>query len=764
MKKQFTSTKMLFLSLFLSATTNSFSAPVKSETAQTVAVNFIKQRTGEVKTVSKVVAEEYKGKTSVYGISFEGGGWVIVSSKDEMWPILAYNTTGEYIPGKESSNEVFHDFLNTYGMVSAAIDSLKNAPVSSSSTSATRSGFGDETNSEEFSKAQNKWKSLLNSSNLRSYTAGTKLLMDNVRGENQWDQSTDQNGQLIYNNDCPTDPNNGNCRTLVGCPAISLSQVMWKWRWPEFAEISQGAYLKSENQGRKFFQKPAKLLRGTTCYTGFDWDLIPAKLLKSSTPTAQINETTRLLRLAGEAIHVSYGCDGTGINDLEAYDLYPHAYKDMGYNCYGNIISQYILYEGTESGVQYSNFFEDILSWTDEQWNQLIKTEIDAERPVNYCNFGFHKKYYNYYSQKYPEFIDEIGIGHTYVISGYERDDDAYHFYCNMGWGGSSDGYYHIYRSTLIFGPWEDDKDIYGFVHSATVGVSPKYPTVSGNICLDYKKVNAGETKGKNAKENIVVPCDNKFDVYSNGTLKLRAGKSIKFKAGFIAHSGASLSAKIIPEFSNNHAITASVSTISSGANGKLEFNVANTNSCYLTIRDANGNVLTRNSKYIPSNGKIVVWNGASNVSNNCKFEVTFLNNYGQIDTYSGKFSSKTLTKMSKPTIEDPIDYVDGIERNNNYYAFAMNNNGYNILDEETATSSQNLYIYPNPTNGIVYIKASEETINSITVSNMTGKVLVEKTVNADQAEIDLSSYNKGIYLVKVVTENDSYIEKVVLK
>ncbi|MBQ8019860.1 MAG: T9SS type A sorting domain-containing protein, partial [Paludibacteraceae bacterium] len=44
------------------------------------------------------------------------------------------------------------------------------------------------------------------------------------------------------------------------------------------------------------------------------------------------------------------------------------------------------------------------------------------------------------------------------------------------------------------------------------------------------------------------------------------------------------------------------------------------------------------------------------------------------------------------------------------------------------------------------------------------GKVLVEKAVNADQAEIDLSSYNRGIYLVKVVTENDSYIEKVVLK
>lgn len=736
MKKQFTSTKMLFLSLFLSATTNSFSAPVKSETAQTVAVNFMQQRTGEVKSISKVVTEEYKGKTSVYGISFAGGGWVLVSSKEEMWPILAYNTTGEYISGKESTNETFLDFLNTYGMVSASIDSLLNAPVSSSSASATRSGFGDETNSEEFSKAQNKWKSLLNSSNLRSYSAGSKLLMDG-RGENQWAQSTDQNRQAVYNNDCPTDPNNGNCRTLVGCPAISLSQVMWKWRWPEFADITQGAYLESENPNRNVFQKPSKLLRGTTCSVGFDWNLIPAKLLKSSTPTAQINETTRLLRLAGEAIHVSYGCNLTSIYTIEAHDLYPHAYKDMGYNCYGYITAE--------------DF--PLSFWNIDQWNQLIKTEIDAERPVNYCNAGTN-----------PE-NPSITSGHTYVISGYAIDD-AYYFYCNMGWGGTSDGYYHIYMSREFFGPYPDYVyNIQGYVHGACVGVSPKYPTVSGNICLDYKKVNAGETKGKNAKENIVVPCDNKFDVYSNGTLKLRAGKSIKLKAGFIAHPGASLSAKIVPEFYNNHNITASVSSISAGANGKLEFNVTNTNSCYLTIRNANGNVLTRNSKFIPNNGKIVVWNGASNVTSNCKFEVTFLNNYGHIDTYTGKFSSSSLTKISKPTIEDPADYFTDIERNNNYYAFAMSNKGYDInLNEETSTSSHDLYIYPNPTNGIVYIKAFEDKIQSVTVANMTGKVLMSQDANSDLAEIDLSSYPKGIYLVNVVTENGSYTEKVVLK
>ncbi len=87
------------------------------------------------------------------------------------------------------------------------------------------------------------------------------------------------------------------------------------------------------------------------------------------------------------------------------------------------------------------------------------------------------------------------------------------------------------------------------------------------------------------------------------------------------------------------------------------------------------------------------------------------------------------------------------------------------ITDIDNALSeTETISIYPNPTDGNLNISVSNGSISNIVVTDISGKVVVEKTVNADQAEIDLSSYNKGIYLVKVVTENDSYIEKVVLK
>ncbi len=87
------------------------------------------------------------------------------------------------------------------------------------------------------------------------------------------------------------------------------------------------------------------------------------------------------------------------------------------------------------------------------------------------------------------------------------------------------------------------------------------------------------------------------------------------------------------------------------------------------------------------------------------------------------------------------------------------------ITDLDDVVSDANgIEIYPNPTDGRLYIEVSNSAIDNIVVTDITGKVFVNKAVNADQSEIDLSSYPKGIYLVNIVTENDSYTKKVVLK
>lgn len=56
--------------------------------------------------------------------------------------------------------------------------------------------------------------------------------------------------------------------------------------------------------------------------------------------------------------------------------------------------------------------------------------------------------------------------------------------------------------------------------------------------------------------------------------------------------------------------------------------------------------------------------------------------------------------------------------------------------------------IYPNPTNGIINIKA--ENISSISVFNLVGQKIYDAKVNTDQVSLDMSAFGQGLYLVRI--------------
>ena len=86
------------------------------------------------------------------------------------------------------------------------------------------------------------------------------------------------------------------------------------------------------------------------------------------------------------------------------------------------------------------------------------------------------------------------------------------------------------------------------------------------------------------------------------------------------------------------------------------------------------------------------------------------------------------------------------------------------ITDLDDAVSDANgIEIYPNPTDGLLYIR-SNNTINKVIVTDLTGKVILDVIGGSDEVEIDLSSNAQGMYLLNVVTDNDFYVEKIVLK
>lgn len=73
------------------------------------------------------------------------------------------------------------------------------------------------------------------------------------------------------------------------------------------------------------------------------------------------------------------------------------------------------------------------------------------------------------------------------------------------------------------------------------------------------------------------------------------------------------------------------------------------------------------------------------------------------------------------------------------------------------------VFVYPNPTSGVINVTNASGLNNVISVIDVTGKELLSKTVSTGTT-LDLSSFGTGIYLVKVSNEKGQIVERVVVR
>lgn len=76
-------------------------------------------------------------------------------------------------------------------------------------------------------------------------------------------------------------------------------------------------------------------------------------------------------------------------------------------------------------------------------------------------------------------------------------------------------------------------------------------------------------------------------------------------------------------------------------------------------------------------------------------------------------------------------------------------------------TDTQNIKLYPNPTNGSILIE-SGESIQQIELYSTEGKLLQNLKPESRQAILKLNSYHPGIYFVKILSNHQLFTEKVV--
>ena len=237
---------------------------------------------------------------------------------------------------------------------------------------------------------------------------------------------TKWNQDYPYNYCCPDDPAGSGGHAIVGCLATAMSQLMRFWAYPAQGIGSHCYYHEDYGQICADF--------GNTTY---DWDNMP-NVLNSSSSDAEKLATGTLCFHCGVTIDMGYGPDGSG----GASGPIP------------GVMHEYFNY--SEANVQRSrNDYET------EIWKAMVREQFDMGWPMYYGGC-------------------QDGGCHAFVCDGYD-DYDMFHF--NLGWGGSSDGWYLIDDA-----PYTHPADaMFNFVPAWVYNQTPSMPS-------DFTAVPTSET------------------------------------------------------------------------------------------------------------------------------------------------------------------------------------------------------------------------------------------------------------------------------
>lgn len=246
-----------------------------------------------------------------------------------------------------------------------------------------------------------------------------------------WDQ-----GQY-YNALCPSA--DGVIHALAGCVATAMAQIINYWEYP-----IHGKGIYSYDQ---FFWGTLSVNYDTANY---DYSNMP-DILTSTSSQEEVLAVAKLIYHCGVAAKVEYDaiCSGAIAENMRVA-LINHFNYSVGLG------------------------YADRHMYTEEEWVELMKNEINENAPVLYTGTNGSES-------------------HAFVLDGYKNDD---YFHFNFGWEGDGDGWY----LTSAINPSPD----FNYWQQAIVGIRPNsnqntvlsnfkaaydYSSATYNKCREYYKV-----------------------------------------------------------------------------------------------------------------------------------------------------------------------------------------------------------------------------------------------------------------------------------
>ncbi|WP_300672169.1 thiol protease/hemagglutinin PrtT [Soonwooa sp.] len=336
----------------------------------------------------------YKSKASAgksqsnffYVFNNSTDGFVIVAADDNVTPILGYSTEGKFNVNDIPINT--KEWFDNYKLqIQYVID--HNIPASQ--------------------KIKTEWANYINNIAIDNKTTSVNPLLTT-----KWNQSP------YYNDACPYDTDLAQ-KSVTGCAATAMSQIMKFWNYP-----AKGTGFYAYNH-LKF-----GTISSNFSEHSYDWNSMPNVVTSANPAVAQLNYD------AGVSLSMDYSPVESGAHIRSVQD--PNMFS------FDYVLKNYFGYKNTLATKERKNY-------NSATWLNLLKTELDAGRPILYIGVGNNG-------------------GHAFVCDGYDNNN-LLHF--NWGWGGQADGYFVV--DQLNPGRYN-----FSDFQLAVIGVEPK-PTPA----TDYK-------------------------------------------------------------------------------------------------------------------------------------------------------------------------------------------------------------------------------------------------------------------------------------
>lgn len=542
-----------------------------------------------------------------------------------------------------------------------------------------------------------------------------------------WNQST------YYNAHCPVDPDGPDGHVYSGCVATAMAMVMYYYRYPY---QGQGSHGYNSNYGYLHVDFSSQT---------YNWN---AMLNSISTYN---DEMAKLQYHCGVAVNMNYSPNGSGAQSTRA----ANALK----NYFGYSSSTQLVYKD-----DYSN----------TQWQNLLKQNLDAKRPMYYHGFG------------------QSG-GHAFVCDGYQNSD---YFHFNWGWGGSANGYFYLNNlnpggSTFTYG------------QGAIINIYPNDPNYpyycasSNNLTSATGTIEDGSGPDEYADNSscswLIEPNDPNMDSVSSIILRFDKFDTEQSNDVVNIYDGPSASSPLLGSFSGTN-LPPSVSSTSDKMLITFNTNGSASGNGWFATYEALAPDYCSNEILTSPTGTFSDGSSNKNYNNEsiCSWAIQIPNassitlGFNELNTESGHDFIKVYDASATPSVLLATFSGTNIPpeitaySNSMYIMFFTNESitsaGWEAYYYSTMTGIEEndnlkeLNVYPNPATEVLNIEfyMPENSTVDIQLLSTAAKMVFHETHHDISGKfnnnIDLSALSKGVYFLRIISDYEIINKKIIIK